>query len=535
MIGGISKKAPYFLILAVALVGLLFAALVLSASIAVIGFKLPDALWYGVVVLLIWVVLEGLGRLGEGRFMKYEPWILMAVFFLFYVVIMLLAPEMGQRKMPYDSLRAQMSLEAGHIAFYRPLKFYYWVNYDLLLSIMGIVFSPKLIVGQILNAICRAAVLYPVFRLGERISGRRMARFATIATALSPALTLYSTVLVGDFLSAMFFLYAIYFFAVKSDWERFSTNNLVLWLGTGLLLGLGTIFKTIAFLYFFAFMVFIAIMILEKRKIRMALLLLTSMCAICLAYKVALGVRSDVFVAAKEISKASEEPKRGALESFAGGVLYEMWLGLCVQTGGSYSRTRDRAFRSAPKNEKIAMVKNMLLDNMKKYPEFFVYKFKRVWGTNDSPGSILWWYHASCQNNCYNARNENYCPTWLAPLLRAEHLLTSFLFFLGASGFVLAMYRRRRMDSWVIGVLSLAVVLSYAGMSMIIESHGRYRTSIYPFFFMIIPFAGVWFEKDNPVYVRICRLVRKVRGRKCTDVGIADENVQETDEKQPVS
>ena len=524
MTSGISKKAPRFLIAAIALAGLLFAALVLSASVAVIGFKLPDAFGYGVVILLIWIVFEGLGRLGGGRFRKYEPWIVMAVFFLFYVVIMLLAPEMGQRKMPYDSLRAQKSLEAGHIAFYRSLKFYYWVNYDLLLSILGIVFSPKLIVGQVLNAICRAAVLYPVFRLGERISGRRMARFATIATALSPALTLYSTVLVGEFLSVMFFLYAVYFFVVKSDWERFSANNLVLWLVTGLLLGLGTIFKTIAFLYFLAFMVFIAIVVLEKRKIRMALLLLTSMCAIGLAYKVVLGVRSDVFVAAREISKARGEPG-----SFTDGVIYEMWLGLCVQTGGSYSPARDKAFRSAPKAEQSAMVKNMLLNDMKKYPEFFVYKFKRVWGSNDSAGSILWWYRASCQNNCYNARDKNYCPTWLMPLLRAEHLLVSLLFFLGASGFALAMYRRRRMDSWVIGVMSMTIVLSYAGMSMIIESHGRYRTSIYPFFFMLLPFAGVWFEKDNPVYAPICRLVRKLRGRKCTDVEIADGNVQKTD------
>ena len=377
MTNGVLSRGMRFLITAIALMGLLFAALALSASIAAIGFKFNAALSYGLAVLVIWIALEALERFGSAFFRKYEPWLIMAFFLLLYLAVMQLAPEVGQRRMPYDSLRAQKSLESGHIAFYRPQYLYYWINYDFVLSVLGIVFSPKLIVGQILNAVCRAVTLYPIFRLSERMSGRRVARLVTLVTALSPALIVYSTTLVGDFLSAMFYLYAVYFFLVKSDWERFSANNIVLWLVVGFLFGLGYLFKTVSFLYAAALGVFIVLRLLSKCNIRVTLLLCASVFSIGLAFNTVKSIRTDMFVAAREMSGIRDDPG----PSFWGGVLREMWLGLSIDTGGSYSPSRDKAFGAATKEKKVEMVKNMLVNDMKRYPQFFVYKFKRVWGS----------------------------------------------------------------------------------------------------------------------------------------------------------
>ena len=185
--------------------GLAFAVCLLLASVSVIGLAISSAVGYGLAVFMVWLVFEALGRFGGDRLRRSEPWLIMAFFLVVYVVFMFLVPELGQRRMPYDSLRAQKSLEAGCIAFFRPQRLYYWINYDLVLSILGKVFAPKLIVGQMLNAICRALALYPVFRLGERVAGRRMARFTVILLAMSPTLTLYSSTLVGDFIAAMFY------------------------------------------------------------------------------------------------------------------------------------------------------------------------------------------------------------------------------------------------------------------------------------------------------------------------------------------
>lgn len=493
-----------------AVVALLFAGSLLAASISVAGFMVYSVVGYGMVVALIWIVLDVLEHSGGEWFKKYEPWIIMGAFLVFYLAFMEIVPEFGQKKMPYDSLRAQKSLEAGHIAFFRPTRLYYWVNYDLLLSSLGIVFSPRLIVGQIVNAVCRAATLYPVFKLSERVSGHGTARLVTIITALSPALTLYSSTLVGDYISAMFYLYAVYFFITKSDWKRFSVDNAVLWIAVGLLAGLGYVFKTISFLYFASLMVWMILKVFERRDIRVILLACVSIVTVGLSHNVVKSIREKVLGAAYEVAKVRNEPA-----SFTGGVLYELWMGLCIQTGGGYSPSRDKAFRAASKEKQIGMIKAMLINDRTKYPQFFVNKFRSVWGSNDSPGSMLDWFRMSCQEDCYNRNDKNYCVSWLKPLLRAEHLFLAMIFLAGVCGFVLSM--RKTMEFLGVGVISLVMILSFAAMSMLIESHGRYRAAIYPFFFLVLPYACVWLKKDNPVYVCVCgfsrKLIAKIRAR----------------------
>lgn len=495
------------LLAAIALSGVIFAALLLAASVSSIGWKFVAALKYLGAVLVPWLVLETFdATLGE-RFRKYEPWVIMAFFLFVYWVVIQLAPELGQRRMPYDSLRAQKSLEAGRIAFFRPLKFYYWINYDAVLSVLGMIFKPKLAVGQALNALCRVLVLFPVFRLGERISGRRMARFVTVALAMSPALTLYATTLVGDFMAAMFYLYGFYILVTFPDWKCLSLRNVLVWVAIGVFAGLGFLFKTVAFLFWGTVIVWFVVRVLEARKLKAAVLLGLALAVMWFGYKTVITVRESVFTKAINPRALAQLRYEGTLDS----LLYEMYLGLCIETGGSYNPTRDRTIRSVGTPAKIQLVKKMLVDGKSRYPGYLVYKFKRVWGTNDSGGSILFWFWKSCQENCYNSRAKNYCVPWLRPLLGAEHLVLVSLFFVGMCGLAQSFWEKRRTslgDASGIGLMSIVVVLAYAAVSMLIEAHGRYRAIIYPFFYLVIPFAGVWFKKSKPLYARIAARVR---------------------------
>ena len=497
-----------FLLAAIALSGVIFAALLLAASVSSIGWKVVAALKYLGAVLVPWLVLEAYdATLGE-RFRKYEPWVIMAFFLVVYWIVIQMAPELGQRRMPYDSLRAQKSLEAGRIAFFRPLKFYHWINYDAVLSILGMMFKPKLVVGQALNALCRVLVLFPVFRLGERISGRRMARFATVALAMSPALTLYATTLVGDFMSAMFYLYGFYILVTVPDWQRLSLRNVLAWVAIGVFAGLGFLFKTVSFLFWGAILVWFVVRALEARKLKAVLLLGVALAVMWFGHKTVVTVRETVFTKAINPMALAQLRYEGTLDS----LLYEMYLGLCIETGGSYNPVRDRTIRSAGRPAKIQLVKKMLVEGKDRYPSYLVYKFKRIWGTNDSPGSILFWFWKSCQEDCYNSRAKNYCVPWLQPLLGAEHLFLGVLFLAGMCGLAQSFWAKRRAslgDTQGIGLMSIVIVLAYATFSMLIEAHGRYRTIVYPFFFLVIPFAGVWFKKCHPLYVRIAARVRR--------------------------
>ena len=495
------------LLAAIALSGVIFASLLLAASVSAIGWKFFDACKYLGAVLLPWLVLETFDRFLGDRYRKCEPWVMMAFFLVVYMIVIQLAPELGQRRMPYDSLRAQKSLEAGRIAFFRPLKFYTWINYDAVLSLMGMIFKPKLAVGQALNALCRVLVLFPVFRLGERISGRRMARFVTVALAMSPALTLYATTLVGDFMAGMFYLYGFYILVTVPDWQCYSPRNVLAWVAIGVLAGCGFLFKTLSFLFWGAILVWFVVRALEARKLKTVLLLGVAFATMWFGYKTVITVRESVFTRAINPRELAQLRYEGSLDV----LLYEMYLGLCIETGGSYNPSRDRAIRSVGTPEKIQLVKKMLVDGKSRYPDYLVYKFKRVWGTNDSPGSILFWFWKSCQENCYNSKAKNYCVPWLQPLLGAEHLFLVALFLAGMCGLAWSLWERRASlgDAQGVGLMSIVVVLAYAALSMLIEAHGRYRTTIYPFFYLVIPFAGVWFKKCNPLYVRIVVRVRR--------------------------
>lgn len=500
---GISSRIMMVLVASVMLTGMLFAVLMLSASISVIGFKISAALGYGVGVFLLWFLLDALGRFCGERFIKHEPWIVMVVFFLMYLGILQIVPDLGQIRMPYDSLRAQKSLEAGHIAFFRPLKFIYWINYDFVLSVLGMVFSPKLVVGQILNAICRALALYPVFMLCERVAGRRMARFVTIMLGLSPTLTLYATTLVGDYLSALFYLYAVYLFLSVPNWDQLSLDKVYLWILVGFFAGLGNLFKSISYLYFAAFVVWITIKGLDRQSVRKALLPCLALLIIVLSHGMVMTARSAIIHGMCSDPKAQKVDGEGVVAGF----LYELYLGMYIPSMGGYSPVRDRAFRAAPMENKIEMVKDMFVKDAKRYPKFVVEKFRMLWGSNDSPGSILDWFRMSCQNDCYNLKDKNHCVPWLLPLLRAEHLFFTLFFSLGAGGLLLSI--GKSLDFIKSGIVSLVIVLLFVALSVLIESHGRYKTAVYPYFFMVMPYASVWFKKENPLYVRIIAYIRK--------------------------
>lgn len=474
--------------------GLLFAGLWLAASIATSGESIAAPAKYGMCALITWLAFEMLWRSGTGWYRRHEILAVSIFFFLIYLASLKIMPELGQIVMPYDSLRAQKSLEAGHIAFFRPFRLTYWINYDFFLSTLGMVFEPKLIVGQIANAACRAAALFPIYKLSERAAGRRMALFTTVVTALSPVLTLYASTLVGDFIAALFYLYAVYALFASHDEAAGARLDFGRWIFVGGLAGIGCIFKSISFLLWGALLVWAVFKMLEKRSVKTSLTLALALVTIWLSHGAIQSIRSSMFNTMIE----DEATRKSAEASFIDGILYEAYLGMCIQTRGGYSPSRDRAIRHAKRADKIWMVKDMLKKDLPNYPKFFVEKFCSVWGANDTVGSVYDWFKMSCQKDCYNLKDKNHCVKWLPSLLRAELIFFVAFFLLGASGLFLSW--RKQTDRLDVGTISLTIVLAYAAMSMIIEAHGRYKTAIYPFIVLVLPYARIWLEKDNPIY-----------------------------------
>lgn len=491
------------LLLAIGVGGLVFSLLQLMASVSVIGFKIPAALKYGIAVMSFSILFEFCWRFAGDWYRKKEPWIIAGVFFVLYFVVFSLVPEMGQVKMPWDSYPAQKSLTGGHFWTWHKDDAAYWVNYGYLLSALGIVFSPKLIVGQVLNGLVRALALHPIFRMSEKVSGRFMARIVTVSAAMSPALTLYSSCLLGDFIAATCYLYVIYLVMSIPDVGRLSDGNGLKWWGVGTLLGVGCLFKPVSFLFLGAIATWMVLKVLEARRARAGLIAVLALAVVIASHHVVMSARQGMMSAMNSPAMAVSDD----IKSFKFRVLFEIYSGMNIATRGIYTQSRTKTFVAAKPDDRVKMVKDMLKKDLKRYPSFMVSKFKSLWGSNDEwLGSMFYWFYMSCAPDVHKPHERNRCVKWLKPLLRAEHLFFAVFFLLGAGGFALTFKKSSHFLG--IGVVSLVVSLSFVALSMIIEAHSRYKAVVYPFFFMVLPYAKLWFSSENPLYVKLREMSR---------------------------
>ena len=81
----------------------------------------------------------------------------------------------------------------------------------------------------------------------------------------------------------------------------------------------------------------------------------------------------------------------------------------------------------------------------------------------------------------------NSMPSWVIPLTHSETLVNRILFLLGVGGLAFAVIKKPIAIRG--GVFFAAVVLEFVLIEQLIECHGRYKTALYPYFFMSIPYV----------------------------------------------
>ena len=91
-----------------------------------------------------------------------------------------------------------------------------------------------------------------------------MARFVVLLLISSPALLLWSSVLSSAIISAVFMLYAAYFFMQAVETDRIDRKFLLAVVLSGAALGLSYVFKTITFLFYFAILVYLLLAVMQR-------------------------------------------------------------------------------------------------------------------------------------------------------------------------------------------------------------------------------------------------------------------------------
>ena len=495
---------------AIACVAVLFAACMIAAGVALMipsctgkfayGFVMRPpflgALLYGFSLLGIWAFFECFSRRHPSYSARAEMYSLALLCLAAYVAFIMLLPAIGQipETMTYDPAQVLKSMKAGKICHFHDARSQTWCNYEILMSMLAVVFKGGQQLGELFQAACCAVALLPLFRLSERVAGRRAARFTVLMAGFSPTIVMYSTVLTSEILSASLMVLAAYCFLDAMDLSRDRLNVVLMMFASGVLLAFSGLFKSTSSVFVIAAAVLLAIGALRSWNRAFLLRLVAAALVFYPTYRCASHVGQMVLSELVGTRQAAVAP--GEVSS---AFLYELALGLNVENEGFYSGKTAREFYAIPAAQRGEAVKAAIRRDWKKYPKLMVQKFRNIHGS-----SVYHHGAVSTFQVAFRGKNGRREPRWVWPLADSGTMFFKLIFLLGCIGLFLS--ARRQFSDIAPGVLSASIVLGFAVIEQVIEGLGRYKVSIYPFYFLIVPYA---FATVEAVWSSIARRYKR--------------------------
>lgn len=492
-----------FLTVALCSVMVLVASLMLVATVYSADYTIHIAFGYLFSLLTVWCAFEHLSK-AAAVFARHEPLTLMLFCFFVHFVFIRVLPSLGQNGMAQysDAVLPFIAQKSGHVCFLHKSYISYWCNYEIILSVLGLLFGHGFCVGQFLNAICCVLVLLPMYKIAEEISGRRMARFSVLAMGLSPTVIMYSTTYTGEFLAAVLMFYAAYFMLKGyASGNSMSGGAAEFTMFGGCLLGLAYLFKPITILLVLALAFYLGVSLMSffnmRNFVRSVFVLL-----------IVLGVSSGFRHVGQSSLSALVERSAVKITEFKGsGIMYELALGLNLEKDGTYSRKLAHRLNAMDAAQQRAFVWDSIKKDWRRYPALMVRKFIGLHGSPTTKGGSICVFAISF-NSVGNGKKQNFTPPWVTPLTHSETLVNRVLFLLGFCGMMLRSVMNRRAPFEY--VFFAAVVLAFTLLEQLIEGHGRYKMALYPFYFVSVPYIGVLFTQCVKLWPRMLRFVRPV-------------------------
>ena len=421
---------------------------------------------------------------------------IMAVVSLLHICVLKITHSNYVQVMYSDFNGPQECILNPNMSAWHPPRFFYWCNYECVCSILGDVVGRSIKVGQVLNVLCCVMAVPPVFIIAEKIGGYFMAWFTALFMGTAPCMLVYSTILTNEFLAA--FLYIYFFFFLQECLGDVSPKRILQNAAlAGLCLGLGQLFKPIGIVIACAMFVLLLVNVFCKRKSKAVLWVLT-----CSMVYIGALVSSNV---GQSCLSEFASPRALKEECSTGGLARSIIMGLNVGSKGMWYPESGELL-SKPNSELRALLKEKIKRDYPLYPSLFWEKIIIAYGSPD----WLCWY-------CWSIP-PNYTPSWLNSLMSIWHRAFWLLFLLGMSGGMMSLFLpARKGETLSICVLLVGTIVAFTAGLMLVECQSRYKTTLYPFFFLVVPYARIWFAKDNPFYRFILRKLRK--SSKCRRVG----------------
>lgn len=495
-------KMSRFCVALVTIAACVFFSLMLVAQVFVTRPHLAWCSYYAAVVLLVWLVLE-YGERNLGRwFSRCEIWLLVLACIAVHYAMVAWLPEFGQVGMsaPGDSRAAFLALKAGRIC-YMHLREPNWVNYEVLISALGALWSRSLAFGQMLNGVCHAMVLLPIYCVGKKVGGRSVARLTAILVAFSPVVIVYSALLANECLSSMLLFYSAYFFLKTFDDDQPYGRLALSAAMCGMFLGLSNLFKGISSVFMIAAVVCLVLWVMRRVGLERAKRGFVVFCIVlgCQFLSQFAG-QFSILALAGNFELFNGKPDQSLM-------VYELLIGLDVKHDGMFSGEFIKKVRSWDEPERKRQLRAAVKRDWRKYPRLMLRKFCNIHGSHACPAGAISHFSIMMQD-FPRKEGGRYVSPLICLLADNGTFVLRILLLLGAMG---AFFKARKSFCQALpGVFSMLVILGFAAIEQLIEGHGRYKVAVYPFYFMAVPYISAWFEKENPVNVRVCGIVRKL-------------------------
>lgn len=415
--------------------------------------------------------------------------VVMVLAFICHVVVIRLTHALCAQTMYSDFLRVQKCVEAEGVVFSHAPMHFYWCNFELLVSVLGKVFCRDMQVVQYLNALACSIVLIPFYLLSERVSSRGWALAASLALGMSPSMLMYGTMLSSEFVGMALLMGAFWFFLEMLRTRDDLRTTLSMAVGCGVLLGGSQLMKPMGALFVMAALV-VLVQVWSKSVSKAAALRLGAcFLVMVVAYKGTYQGGQSAFSALAgpkvELKSSVNLPRMLA-------------VGLNTESKGGFSEAFCAKLYNMTEAEQRDYLKGAIKRDFWKYPALFARKFAMLYNNE-------WWGFG-----CYS---RTIAPVkiagWVPRKTDSWYFMSAGLAALGALGFLVFLWKNGFGDEAMPGLMALLLLLAFTALEMLIEVQGRYRSSLYPLYFMMVPYCRIWFEADNPLYGKIVKTIKR--------------------------
>ena len=249
--------------------------------------------------------------------------------------------------------------------------------------------------------------------------------------------------------------------------------------------------KSVAILFVCATGVLVLRMALQPGKKRAVVSLLGCFLVMLVVYKCVFASGQRAF---SEIAGPGVELKENI------SIPRALAVGLNVDSGGAFDPKFCSKLYNMSEQEVRAYFKEAVKRDLSKYPSLFVRKFSALYSHE--------WWGFGCYVNSFKVKRV---PAWMPRIVDSWYLLTVIISVFGAVGLLLCLFKRGMgRETWP-GMLSLLILLAFTALEMLIEVQGRYRSIVYPFYFMLIPYCRFFFGADNPLIAKIGQMFKRRR------------------------